>query len=665
MAVSLRARSPLILCLTLLAGCGTVTGGASLQQEPLKAGSDWDHARLVDNSPSAIARDPVVARLTPLVKQDPEGNLPALVDALVAGRTDDFERVRAIHDWITKNIAYDFPAFRGNAPLIVEPYAVIRHGSSICDGYAHLFTLMCTMAGIRSQVVVGYGRGYGYDPFTEDSQPYKANHAWNAVIVNGGWYLVDTTWDAGGGDAAAAFTFKWQYSTGFLFTPPEVFLCTHFPDDPRWQLVDQPLDLAQLRSEPVLWGDFGTLGLARAGSIQRVSDVGEEQEILLRVPPHIRVAGFLSQGNTTLGGFENLVGQKRDGDQVSLKIMFPRPGRYALALNAFKEGDDASPIMLGELYFTAAGGSQKRSALMYPGAHESGLTMEAEYEYLFRVGSTVSIPFTYDGELLILLQNQARKAFQNRASVVREGKQQVATISFPEPGEYVVTLAAKSKSDPGRWTGVASLSYTSHAGEDLEFPFVTAKAREMGAALDGQQGYNPKVAGAAQFSIRLRAPIIVSVMDGERKTLPGRAFVVSDGDLKTVMVSFPGAGSYTVWVSASSPGKPNSWEGIVSLHYEASAAGRVFPTVYTGVEQQGYQVLAPLDGELRAGVDVSFEVSGPAAGVVFVQVGKRNVPLRGDAGHFKGIVHPVAGVLHVFGGLSSDKLVGIAQYQVR
>ena len=86
MAVSLCARVPLVLCLALLAGCETMTGGAFqqelLKQEPLKAGSEWDRVRVVGNSPSAIARDPTVARLTPLVKQDPEGKLQALAARL-------------------------------------------------------------------------------------------------------------------------------------------------------------------------------------------------------------------------------------------------------------------------------------------------------------------------------------------------------------------------------------------------------------------------------------------------------------------------------------------------------------------------------------------------------------------------------------------------------
>ena len=137
-----------------------------------------------------------------------------------------------------------------------------------------------------------YGRGYGFDPFTEDTQPYQSNHAWNAVLVDGGWYLVDTTWDAGGLEGQGT-TFKWQYSTGFLFTPPDVFLCTHYPDDPRWQLLDQPLDLAHFRAQPVLWGDFGTLGLERKGDLQRVSKVADEGAVSFRVPPDVQLSGFL------------------------------------------------------------------------------------------------------------------------------------------------------------------------------------------------------------------------------------------------------------------------------------------------------------------------------------------------------------------------------------
>jgi transglutaminase/protease-like cytokinesis protein 3 len=52
---------------------------------------------------------------------------------------------------------------------------------------------MCTLAGIESQVVIGYSRYYNFGskhPFT------WSDHAWNAVkLGEGKWYLLDATWE--------------------------------------------------------------------------------------------------------------------------------------------------------------------------------------------------------------------------------------------------------------------------------------------------------------------------------------------------------------------------------------------------------------------------------------------------------------------------------------
>jgi hypothetical protein len=660
MAASI-VRFSAFLCVVLLAGCETLLEGG-LQPEPLKAGTDWDHARKVGNSPSLVDRDPAVARLTPLVKQNPEDSLPKLVEALEAGKTDPFERVRAIHDWITRNIAYDFSAYQGKTPTIVEPYAVLRHGSSVCQGYSNLFTLMCTLAGIQSQVVTGYGRGYGFDPFTEDSQPYQSNHAWNAVLVDGGWYLVDTTWDAGGIEGQAN-TFKWQYSTGFLFTPPDVFLCTHYPEDPRWQLLDQALDLAHFRAQPVLWGDFGTLGLERKSDFQRVLNVGDEGSVSIRVPPDVQLSGYLGGEGISSQASMSLVAQKREGDIVSLTSLFPKPGRYSLAL--FKDGNSSRAVFLGELFFVSTGGSAKRGAFVYPGAHTVGLTMEAQAGYLYRVGGTASFTFDCPQEVMVLLSDQQSTDLQSRAKVEKVGSHRTVTLSFPKPGDYTVTLAAKLDAGSETWTGIASLTYLALEGAAVEYPQVSERGVQMGVTMDSA-GYDPKAAGETQFSLRVHAPLLVSLLDSANKDIRGHVFVSVDGDVKTVRVSFPGPGSYRVWVSALAPGQSNKWEGVALLHFDATAPGRVFPTMYPDQDQLGFQLVAPLDGVLNAGQDARFEVRGPAHGAVYVQNGTARVQLRGETGTYTGVVHLQAGSLTVFASANQGGAsVGVGEYQVR
>jgi len=61
----------------------------------------------------------------------------------------------------------------------------------------------------------------------------RTNHAWNAVLLNGAWYLVDATWDAGrdtGGQWVRDFVTDW------FLCEPEAMIMRHLQENPIWQL---------------------------------------------------------------------------------------------------------------------------------------------------------------------------------------------------------------------------------------------------------------------------------------------------------------------------------------------------------------------------------------------------------------------------------------------
>jgi hypothetical protein len=669
-------RAWLLLCISVLlvSSCSSEPGGlGSLFGDSgnapggpaggLKAGTDWESVRRVENVAWSIDKDPAVSRLTPLVKKNPAENLRALVDALVAGKKDDFERVRAIHDWIARNIAYDWSAYQDKSPTIVDPFPVLTHGSSICYGYAQLFSLMCSMAGIKAQIVEGYGRGIGFDPYTEDSQPYQSQHAWNAVLIDGGWYFVDATWDAGAIDQQKN-DFVWRYSTGYLFTPPEIFLCTHFPDDARWQLRETPMNLAQLRSQPMMVGEFGKRGLQLGGSTTRVMTAAAEQEIVLRAPPSVHLRGFLSgEGLSPLQSLSQ-VAVRRDGDTVHLTTMFPAAGRYSMSLSAYAGDDESTQAYVGALYFIATEGSQRRAAYIISDTSSSGLSIEAAGGYVYRVGSSASIAFSGRTDAFVMLQDKSGQPLEGRISISRDGERQVATCAFPRPGEYTVTISVPSKTDAHTWTGVATLTFEAQAGSDLEFPAVTERGRRAGVVPSNSGGYNPRVGGEARVSFRFTGSFMASLYDG-RDFLQGRTFVQSNADRKTVRVSFPKPGEYTLYVSVPTE-KPNSWEGAVSFHFIASASSGPFPVVYAGGTDAGFQVISPLQGELKSGQDVAFEIAGPVTGSVFVSVGNKRVPLQGADGRFRGTIRAAGSPLTVFCSVKEGAVTtALAQYTVR
>ena len=138
----------------------------------------------------------------------------------------NWEKARAIYDWVCLNIAYDTDAYFGGTHGEASAQSTFESGKSVCQGYSELSLDLAGSLGIKSVVIAGYSKGYSYVP----GRPSEKNHAWNAFLIDGSWYLMDTTWGAGylGDDKQ----FKRDLSFTWFAMDPQLFLYTHFSDDP-------------------------------------------------------------------------------------------------------------------------------------------------------------------------------------------------------------------------------------------------------------------------------------------------------------------------------------------------------------------------------------------------------------------------------------------------
>jgi transglutaminase/protease-like cytokinesis protein 3 len=136
--------------------------------------------------------------------------------------------------WIAKNIKYDLSEVKDQGRTNKTPYEVLRNKKAVCEGYSILFQQFCENEGIEAYTV--YGHGYG-NLIRRSLNLYHLRHAWNAVYVNGKWQILDVTWAASEvkhGDFKKTHQFKW------IFPEPDEFAKTHYPNDPRWQLLKNP-----------------------------------------------------------------------------------------------------------------------------------------------------------------------------------------------------------------------------------------------------------------------------------------------------------------------------------------------------------------------------------------------------------------------------------------
>lgn len=105
----------------------------------------------------------------------------------IQSATDDYEKIKAIYDWLCTNVVYDHTNLNSPEYMLKHTaYAAAINHTAVCQGYAVLFYRLALECGIDARVIAGKGEGAnGWE-----------DHAWNIVKLGGNYYLLDATWDA-------------------------------------------------------------------------------------------------------------------------------------------------------------------------------------------------------------------------------------------------------------------------------------------------------------------------------------------------------------------------------------------------------------------------------------------------------------------------------------
>ena len=127
--------------------------------------------------------------------KEQENEMDEKVDEIIkslklSGKTD-YQKVKSIYDYLCENVVYDMFSYsvamttqgRMHNPVGHSAYGALCNGTAVCQGYAAAFYRLALEAGIDGRVIFGESSGGG--------------HAWNIVKLDGKYYLLDSTWDAG------------------------------------------------------------------------------------------------------------------------------------------------------------------------------------------------------------------------------------------------------------------------------------------------------------------------------------------------------------------------------------------------------------------------------------------------------------------------------------
>jgi hypothetical protein len=270
---------------------------------------------------------PFTATLHPAVASmpaDAERSILAVGQHLAAAEPDATLRVKAVHDYVASRVAYDVPAYRAHDIPDQSASAVFARRIAVCAGYAQLASAIGEAAGLEILVVVGDARAPGEDPSGE-------GHAWNAARLGDRWVLFDATWDAGAVDGD---TFTAEYRTDYLMAPPEVFGQTHFPEDPKWQLVAAPKGRAAFVAEAAMAPGFYARGLALRTPSSGHARVRDEITVVLDNPLGVAVRGDIAEEGARIN-FDVCADTEPDAPEqgaASIRCRFPNAGRYRVRL---------------------------------------------------------------------------------------------------------------------------------------------------------------------------------------------------------------------------------------------------------------------------------------------------------------------------------------------
>jgi len=157
----------------------------------------------------------------------------------------EYDRARAIYSWIAFNVKYDYnvylnpPRVQGfsysteaekqrkikqlNDNLINKTF---KSHKAVCEGFTALYQHLADLAGLKCEIIRGDSKTRLADIGRKNT---SSNHAWNMVLVDKKWRLVDVTWGQGYYDNSKGRMVN-DFNPVYFDTDPDYFFAKHFPD---------------------------------------------------------------------------------------------------------------------------------------------------------------------------------------------------------------------------------------------------------------------------------------------------------------------------------------------------------------------------------------------------------------------------------------------------
>lgn len=278
-------------------------------------------------------------------------DLRLLAHKLTASLTDSVAKFRAIYTWVCTNIQNDYHNFIINktkreklADQAVKLHlwnkkfskqvirTLLSNHKTICTGYAYLIRELSLHAGLPCEIINGYGR----TAHSNIGGKGVANHSWNAIHLNGKWFLCDATWSSGVVDSHGG-NFIRKYTDVYFLLKPKLFAQNHYPLDTVWLLLEERPTLQNFLSAPLAYSAFFKYSIEKiypetfSLEVQKNTSHTFSFRVLADIFPSIEFQ--VSKNNSLLKAFT----AKHDNGMVYFKYDFTSRGVYVLHILFNKE----------------------------------------------------------------------------------------------------------------------------------------------------------------------------------------------------------------------------------------------------------------------------------------------------------------------------------------
>jgi transglutaminase-like putative cysteine protease len=290
------------------------------------------------------AEHPVFQALRASRNQPIPPEVASLAREITRNCTTDAERAKAIYDWITSHITYDWKVWAdivGGANAYTQPQdplSVIQRGSGVCAGYAWLFNALAGSVGIASDFVIGNVRGYRGTE--DDTLVSNFRHAWNSVKIGNQWFLMDATWGARqNGETEADYLARRDY---YFKTPANQMIYDHLPETRDWQLLVNPLTDEAFRALPNIKPPFfrDNLRLGNAFSDTLAATAGQASGVIVVAPEGVLLTASLSSNGKDIS--RDTLSLQESGTRHDVQVAPLPAGRYILRIFS-KPATNAGP----------------------------------------------------------------------------------------------------------------------------------------------------------------------------------------------------------------------------------------------------------------------------------------------------------------------------------